>query len=259
MEKSLRITTVQSTLHWENAAENLSMFSKKLEGLAGKTDLVVLPEMFNTGFSMNAAAIAETMQGRTLDWLGKKAAELNAVVTGSLVIEDNGKFYNRLVWMQPDYCYELYDKRHLFTLAGEHEHYTAGKRKLIVAWKGWKICPLICYDLRFPVWSRNTENYDLLLYMANWPEKRGHHWRQLLMARAIENQSYVVGVNRVGEDANGFKYQGDTSVIDYAGNLLYRTAQVEDIFTITLHLDNMEAYRNNLQFLPDQDRYKILD
>lgn len=259
MEKILRITTVQSGLHWENAWENLAMFTRLLEGLAGKTDLVVLPEMFTTGFSMNAAGLAETMQGPTMDWLRRTATALNAAVTGSLVIEENGKFYNRLVWMQPDNYFAVYDKRHLFTLAGEHEHYTMGGKKLTVEWKGWNICPLICYDLRFPVWSRNAENYDLLLYVANWPERRGHHWRQLLMARAIENQSYVVGVNRVGEDGNGIAYQGDTSIIDYAGNLLYRLTQAEGVFTISLSFESMADYRKKLPFLADQDRYKILD
>ncbi len=258
MEKSLRITTVQSILHWENAAANLDMFSQKLGGLADKTDLVILPEMFTSGFSMNAEAIAETMDGPSLKWMREMASSLNAVVTGSLAIQDAGKYYNRLIWMQPDGHFGIYDKRHLFTLAGEHQHYSAGSEKLIVEWKGWKICPLICYDLRFPVWCRNAENYDLLIFMANWPETRGHHWRQLLLARAIENQAYVAGVNRVGEDGLGYVYNGDTAIVDFSGNLLYQAAQIEGVFTVSLSLDKLRAYREKLQFLADRDDFKIL-
>ncbi len=255
----LRITTIQTSLHWENIQANLDMFSEKLSGLAGKTDLVILPEMFTTGFSMNAEALAEEMDGKTMQWLSAKASALNAVVTGSFIAKEKGKFFNRLIWMQPDGVFEVYDKRHLFTLAGEHEVYAAGDKKLIVNWKGWKICPLICYDLRFPVWSRNTEDYDLLIYMANWPEARSHHWRQLLMARAIENQSYVAGVNRSGSDEKGLNYTGDTSVIDFSGKILYQVADVEDIFTTGLSLEKLKEFRKKLYFLADRDEFEIFN
>ncbi|MFQ5445602.1 MAG: amidohydrolase [Saprospiraceae bacterium] len=258
MKENLRITTVQSALHWENPAANLAMFTEKLKGLEEQTDVVILPEMFTTGFSMNATALAEEMDGPAMQWLEKQAARLGAVVTGSFIAEEEGRYYNRLVWMQPGGTFETYDKRHLFTLAGEHETYTAGIKKPAVEWQGWRICPLICYDLRFPVWSRNAEGYDLLIYMANWPGKRGFHWRQLLMARAIENQTFVVGVNRVGEDENGHVYAGDTSVIDYSGKLIYRVSGAEDVFTTALSLLAQKDYRRTLQFLPDRDDFHIV-
>ena len=169
---NLHITTVQTNLQWEAPAANRAMFDSKLEPLAGQTDVVVLPEMFTTGFSMNAAALAENMNGTTLKWMTKQAARLNAVLTGSLIIQEDGNYYNRLVWMRPDGTYDTYDKRHLFTMADEHLTYTAGTERLITEWRGWRVCPLVCYDLRFPVWARNTEGYDLLIYTANWPIMR---------------------------------------------------------------------------------------
>lgn len=255
--ENLRITTVQTALHWEDAAANLAVFDQKLAGLTGKTDLVILPEMFTTGFSMNATQVVETMEGPTVNWMREKASVLGAVVTGSIIIEESGHFFNRLVWMRPDGKSECYDKRHLFTLAKEHETYTAGKKKLVAEWKGWRICPLICYDLRFPVWSRNVEGYHLLIYVANWPEKRSHHWRQLLMARAIENQCYLAGVNRIGTDEMGFDYIGDTSVIDFSGKIIYQVSGVEDVFTTTLSGQALFDFCKSLQFLPDQDKFEI--
>lgn len=256
--ENIRLTTVQSQLHWENISANLSMFDEKLSELAGETDLVILPEMFTTGFSMNAALLAETMEGDTFQWMRDKAKELGAVVTGSFIVKENGHYYNRLVWMRPDGTHERYDKRHLFTLAKEDIVYQAGTEKLIVEWKGWRICPLICYDLRFPVWSRNVEGYDLLIYVANWPETRRHHWQSLLVGRAIENQSYAVGVNRIGTDENGLVYSGDTCLIDYSGQTLYHALGAEDVFTCTLDKKNLAAFRHKLNFLSDQDKFKIL-
>jgi omega-amidase len=255
----LRITTVQTALHWENIQMNLEIFSQKLTGLAGKTDLVILPEMFTTGFSMNGPALAEDMEGTAMQWMKAQAAALNAAITGSFIAKENGQFFNRLVFMMPGGEFEMYDKRHLFTLAKEHETYTAGAKKLIVNWKGWRICPLICYDLRFPVWSRNAEEYDLLIYVANWPETRNHHWKQLLIARAIENQAYVAGVNRSGFDGNGFQYSGDTSVIDFSGKTLYRVSGEEDVFTVGLSLEKLYEYRKSLQFLADRDEFEIFN
>ncbi len=256
--ENLRITTVQSMLHWEDVDSNLAMFDGKLSGLEGRTDLVILPEMFTTGFSMKAPAVAEDMGGKTFRWMTSKASQLGAVITGSIIIKEDGHYFNRLIWMQPDGVCQHCDKRHLFTMAKEHETFTAGQKKFIADWKGWKICPLICYDLRFPVWSRNAEGYDLLVYMANWPETRSYQWRQLLLARAIENQSYVAGVNRVGDDGKGFHYTGDTSVVDFAGHLVYQISDAEDVFTCELSKKGMMAYRQRLHFLPDQDKFEIL-
>ena len=256
---TLRITTVQSALHWEDRGANLAMFSEKLAELAGRTDLVVLPEMFTTGFSMNAPSLAEPMDGPTMQWLDAQAKAVGAVITGSFIVVEHGRYYNRLVWMRPNGYFETYDKRHCFTLAGEHETYTAGNTKRIVELNGWKICLLICYDLRFPVWSRNTDGYDLLVFVANWPETRSHHWSQLLIARAIENQAYAIGVNRTGTDAKGHTYSGDTAVIDYSGRTQYRVSGTEAVFTVNLSLEGLRAYREKLPFLADRDNFKIFD
>ncbi len=255
--KSLRITTVQAPLEWEAPEANRSAFAKWLAPLAGKTDLVILPEMWTTGFTMNAAAVAEPMDGPSVGWMRQQAARLDAVVTGSLVIEEGGRYYNRLIWMPPDGQLQYYDKRHLFTLAGEHRVYTAGTRRLVVEWRGWRICPLICYDLRFPVWSRNTEDFDLLVYVANWPEPRRRHWQQLLIARAIENQCFVAGVNRVGLDPNGHEYSGDTTIVDYRGEVEHHVEEVEDVFTLSLDREDMLHYRQRFNFLADRDRFTL--
>ncbi|MBL7814969.1 MAG: amidohydrolase [Saprospiraceae bacterium] len=260
---SLRITTVQADLVWENKIENLSRFDSLLKNIKrGETDIIVLPEMFTTGFSMNPTAFAETMHDATLFWLKKKSWELDAVITGSFICKENTQFYNRLVWMYPDGSYKTYDKRHRFTLARENESYTEGVERLIVEWRGWRICPLICYDLRFPVWARNTltyeqPDYDILIYVANWPVARSHHWRILSEARAIENQAFVVAVNRVGTDANGFEHRGDTSVIDYAGDILLRRSFTEGVDTTIVSKEKMDKYRKKFGFLADQDAFTI--
>lgn len=258
MADILRTTTVQADLAWEDIASNLAKFSLALGDLAGKTDLVVLPEMFGTGFSMDAQRLAEPMDGPTMQWLAKTAEQTGAVVTGSFIATENGRFFNRLVWMRPDGSYAQYDKRHLFSPASEHQTYTAGQEKLVVELNGWKICPLICYDLRFPVWSRNVEGFDLLLYIANWPDRRSHHWKSLLVARAIENQCYVAGVNRCGVDGAGLQYSGDTSVIDFGGKVLHQAAaHVEEISTVPLSREMLLEYRQGLQFLADRDEFEI--
>ncbi|MCB0569711.1 MAG: amidohydrolase [Phaeodactylibacter sp.] len=253
--QDLRVTLVQSSLHWEDRAANLASFEKKLEGAAGHTDLVVLPEMFTTGFTMNAANLAEPMSGPTMAWMARQAAKLGATVTGSFIATENGRYYNRLIWMRPDGSYASYDKHHLFTLAGEHHTYTAGDKQLVVGLHGWKILPLICYDLRFPAWSRNVAGYGLLIYVANWPEPRRHHWRSLLAARAIENQSYTLGINCVGKDGNGFDYTGDTSVFNYTGEELLHAANTEGCFTLTLSHAEQVAFREKLPFLADRDNF----
>ena len=255
--KALRLTTIQSSLHWEDIPANLEMFDQKLQALSGKTDIVVLPEMFTTGFSMEAKKLAESMDGSTIDWMLKQSKTIKSVILGSFIAVENGNYYNRLIVAFPEGDYKIYDKRHLFSLAGEHLTFTAGNELLVFEWKGWKICPLICYDLRFPVWSRNTDLYDLLIYTANWPDRRRQAWKALLAARAVENQSYTVGVNRVGNDGTGFSYAGDTSVIDYNGNVLYRASDTEGVFTIELFLEKQIEFRNRLQFLPDRDVFEI--
>lgn len=275
----LRITTVQADLVWENKIENLAHFDDLLRGLKrGETDVIVLPEMFTTGFSMNPTALAETMNEATIYWLKKKAWELDAAITGSFICSENGHFYNRLVWMQPDGTFSTYDKRHRFTLAREHEFYTEGVERLVVEWRGWRICPLICYDLRFPVWARNTLKkykeqeakgkgqeakeaidvaYDVLIYVANWSIARSHHWRILTEARAIENQAVVVAVNRVGTDANGYEYRGDTSVVDCAGDILLRRSFTEGVDTTVVSKEKLVKYRSKFGFLADQDAFDV--
>jgi len=257
--QNLRVTLIQSNLHWENPDANRTMFSEKIKQVEGQTDLIILPEMFTTGFSMNASQLAEPMDGTTMQWLAQQANSVNAVVTGSFIATENGQYFNRLIWMQPDGTFFIYDKKHLFTLAKEHQTYSAGTQRLIIELNGWKICPLICYDLRFPVWSRNTEDYDLLIYTASWPVMRTEAWKSLLVGRAIENQSYTIGVNRVGVDGGGFEYSGDSSVIDYAGKRIYCTSNMEDIFTATLNFEKQKSFRAKLNFLADKDDFQFIE
>ena len=255
--KELRITTIQTSLHWEAPSANKAMLDEKLRGLEGQTDLIVLPEMFTTGFSMQPGRLAEPPEGPTLEWMKIKARSTGAAIMGSYMVKQGGVFFNRLVFVQPGGQVQHYDKRHLFTLAGEHRFYQSGKRKVVVEWQGWTICPMICYDLRFPVWSRNVEGFDLLVYVANWPAARAAHWRQLLVARAIENQVYTVGVNRVGTDDNGLSYSGDTSIADFAGTVLYSASEVEAVFTCRLDRESMVAFREKWNFLADRDFFEI--
>ncbi len=253
----LRVTLVQQALHWENQAANLEQFSRLLAQLAGHTDVIILPEMFTTGFTMAPGHLAESMEGSTIRWMREQAAATDAVVTGSLIIEEAGRFYNRLVWMRPDGSLDTYDKRHRFSLAGENKHYASGSTRLITKWKGWRICPLICYDLRFPVWSRNTFAYDLLIYVANFPARRSYAWNQLLIARAIENQTYVIGVNRVGTDGNDHAYAGDSAVIDYEGQVVARLGAQNTVFTTILEPDSQVQFQKKFQFLADQDHFFV--
>ncbi|MFN0014941.1 MAG: amidohydrolase [Saprospiraceae bacterium] len=256
----MRLTIVQTALHWENPAANRAELAQTLAPLAGQTDLIVLPEMFTTGFSMSAATLAEDMDGPTVQWLREQARRLGSAVTGSFVCHDGRHHRNRLVFMRPDGQFHHYDKRHLFGLAGENDVYTAGTERLTVEWMGWHICPLVCYDLRFPVWSRQVpaQPYDLLLYVANWPARRGHHWRSLLPARAIENQCCVAAVNIVGTDGNGHEYQGDSGVWDHTGQSLCQMSGHAGLFTATLRLSDLQAYRKQLPFLSDSDAFSLL-
>jgi omega-amidase len=254
----LRISIIQSNLHWHNAEANRSMFSEKLTEAAPKSDLIILPEMFTTGFSMSAPELAEDPEGPTLNWMIQEAKKYQAILTGSIIVKENDKYYNRLYWVRPDSSYLTYDKRHLFRMAKENHTYTAGKEKLIITLKGWNICPLICYDLRFPVWSRNTENaYDLLLYVANWPKARSQAWRILLQARAIENLAFVAGVNRVGIDGNGHPYSGDSAIIHPKGHHLLETKESEGIHTITLNKKELDNFRTAFPAHLDSDTFSL--
>jgi len=251
--ENLRVSLLQAELVWEDKTANLQHFGEKIAALPDNADLILLPEMFTTGFSMNAPALAESMDGPTVQWLADQAAKSSAVIAGSIIAREKDRYYNRLVWMRPDGSFEVYDKRHLFAYAGEDKTYTAGEQKLIVSLKGWKICPLICYDLRFPVWSRNVEDYDLLLYVANFPERRRHAWKSLLLARAIENQVYTIGVNRVGKDGQDIAYSGDSCVVDYEGNLVVGLEGGEGAPTVELSAAAQQAFREKFPFLKDRD------
>lgn len=262
--ENLKITIVQTSLVWEDAEANLEHFSDKLKKIAsGETDLIILPEMFTTGFSIHREKIAEEPSGKGFKWMQRIADEKNCVITGSIAVKENGKLYNRLYWVKPGGDFHTYDKRHLFRMAGENEHFTAGTKKLITELKGWKICPLICYDLRFPVWSRNTwkkekADYDLLIYVANWPAVRSYPWKQLLIARAIENQAYVAGVNRIGEDGNNFAHSGDSAVIGPRGELFTDDLKNEDvIITTELNASLLLEFRKNFPAGMDADQFYL--
>lgn len=254
---ALRISIVQSDLYWEDKPSNIARFDELLSGLEGRTDLVVLPEMFTTGFSMQPAKLAEPTESHTLEWLRNKAEHLQAVITGSIIAEEEGHYFNRLLWVHPDGTYQSYDKRHLFALGKEDEYYKAGTKRVITTVKDWNVFPLICYDLRFPVWSRNTDNYDLLLYVANWPEVRRQAWSSLLAARAIENQVYTIGLNRIGIDGNGVSHTGDSAIFDYTGARLLYANSVAGAFTIQIMRKPQNDFRTKLPFLKDRDRFSI--
>jgi omega-amidase len=263
----LKITTIQSKLHWENKEANLRMFENKLLNLEEPTEIVVLPEMFSTGFSMRPETLAEDMDGETVNWMKEQSEKHRIVLTGSLIIKESNHFYNRLVWVLPNGQIGHYDKRHRFGFAGEDQFYSAGNKRLIASVKGWKINLQVCYDLRFPVWARQQlqtneageliPEYDVLIYVANWPERRSHAWKTLLCARAIENQCYVVGVNRVGDDGNLIHHSGNSMVIDPLGEVLYHMAEEEDIFTISLQKEHLEGVRTKFPFWKDGDAFGI--
>ena len=280
---TLTITTIQANLQWEDKAANLQHFEDKINAIRENTEVIILPEMFSTGFSMTPETLAEKMDGPTLDWMKRIAARKRVILTGSLIIEEGGLYFNRLIWMLPNGQYGFYDKRHLFAYAGEDDHYTPGNKRLMASVKGWKVNLLVCYDLRFPVWSRQgpaaapppnnpseirsdpsqstgkiaEPEYDLLIYVANWPDRRSHAWKTLLQARAIENQSYVVGVNRVGEDGNKIAHNGDTMIIDPLGEILYHGVKEEAVYTYTLRKDKLEEVRTRFPFWRDADHFSV--
>lgn len=256
---NLRITTVQTKLHWEDSKKNLAHFSSLLKSVKpNSTDIIVLPEMFTTAFSMNAKKLAEKMDGVSMKWMAKLASEKNAAVCGSLIIEANNHYYNRLIWMNPSGAYAHYDKRHLFRMADEHKTFSAGHKKLIVLLKGWRVAPFVCYDLRFPVWMRNHNEYDCAIVIANWPEKRSFAWKQLLISRAIENQSYVVGLNRIGRDGNKISYTGDSMVLDPLGKKISKTKpSLQKLETVTLQMKTLEDLRHSFPVMNDADTFHI--
>ncbi len=259
MASQLNITLIQPDIIWEDKQANFAQYEKYMEQITDKKEVVVLPEMFSTGFSMAPERLAESMDGPSVLWMKTMAAKHRCILTGSLIIEDEGKYYNRLLWVQPDGQTGIYDKRHRFGYADEDEHYDAGNKRLIAQVKGWRICLLICYDLRFPVWARNQgDEYDVLLYVANWPDRRSLAWRTLLQARAIENLAYVVGCNRVGKDGKDFNYNGESSVFGPMGELLWQQATLPAVHTITLDKQHLTNTRNHFPFLNDADKFIIL-
>lgn len=258
MLEDFKIAIVQSNLVWENAIQNRINFKSKIEAIVEPVNLIVLPEMFTSGFNMNAQEVAETMQGETVTWMQNLAKQKQAAIVGSIAILENSKYYNRLLFIKSNGEIIQYNKRHSFSLAGEDKVYTAGTKKVIIEYKGWTICPQICYDLRFPVWSRNTENYDVLLYVANWPKPRITAWDALLKARAIENMSYCIGVNRVGLDANNYEYPGHSAVYDILGKkLTSENSNRETIEIVTLNKSHIEKNRRYLGFLKDKDTFNL--
>ncbi len=262
---TLAITTIQTNLFWEDKVANLQMLQQKIESINEKTELVILPEMFSTGFTMQPQLFAETMDGTTVQWMKNICNKNGIILTGSIIIEEEQKYYNRLIWMLPNGQYGYYDKRHLFAYGQEDKNYTAGNKRLIASVKGWKINLQICYDVRFPVWARQqvaapdlqSAEYDVLIYIANWPEKRSHAWKTLLCARAIENQCYVIGVNRVGDDGNNIYHSGNSLVIDSMGQVLYHIADDEDINTIVFSKEKLTETRARFPFLNDADGFEI--
>ncbi|MGP1991994.1 amidohydrolase [Zobellia laminariae] len=256
MDELLNVALVQTSLAWEDPKANRAELDAKLEALTSDIDLIVLPEMFTTGFTMSPKNIEKEEGQRTLAWMQQKAKEKDVAMAGSIVFFENDAYTNRLLFVEPDGKTSIYDKRHTFTLAGEDKVYQAGKERLIVNYKGFKICPMICYDLRFPVWARNTEDYDILIYVANWPEPRITAWDTLLKARAIENMTYCIGVNRIGSDEVGHKYPGHSVVFDGLGKELEFSAK-EEIVTTSLSKKHIHEVRNKLKFLNDRDRFTL--
>ena len=257
--QDLKIAIVQTDIVWQNAEQNKINYSEKIKNIQEQIDVIVLPEMFSTGFSMNPEGISENMQGETVQWMKKLALEKNAAICGSLIISEEQKYYNRFLFVHPSGKIETYDKRHLFTLAGEEKVYDKGFEKLIITYKDWKICPLICYDLRFPVWARNVEEYDVLFYVANWPKRRIVAWDTLLKARAIENMCYTIGVNRVGVDANNYEYCGHSAAYNSLGEKLTNTLPNEAcVEIVAIQKEHLIQTRKQLNFLNDKDAFEIL-
>jgi predicted amidohydrolase len=258
MQDQLKIVIIQTDLVWENPEQNRNNISKKIESIVEQVDVIILPEMFTTGFTMNAESVAETMHGETVKWMKDLVLKTNAAIVGSIIILEENNYYNRLLFVEPSGAITTYNKRHTFTLVGEEKIYKPGDEKVIINYKGWSICSLICYDLRFPVWARNTEDYDVLIYVANWPKPRISAWDALLKARAIENMSYCIGVNRVGIDGVSSEYSGHSAVYDVLGNEISSIEpNIEQVEIVTLEKQHITAYRNKFKFLNDRDSFTV--
>ncbi len=265
--KNLNVTIIQTSLHWQNRAANLKQLEQLIEEINTSTQLIVLPEMFTSGFTMDVHTAADEPNGEVLSWMKSMALKKDAIIVGSAVIKEDGNFYNRLLWVKPDGNFEHYNKRHLFRMAKENEHYTEGKTRLITTIGDWHVCPLVCYDLRFPAWSRNINwqqnfdrkhQYEILIYVANWPERRSHAWKSLLVARAIENQCYVIGVNRIGTDGNDIPYSGDSMIINPLGEIISKTKPGEEsIETVELNLQDLLDYRIAFPAIHDADEFEM--
>ncbi len=262
-QQDLKISLLQTELYWEESEANLASIEEMIWEEPLDTDLLILPEMFNSGFSMNASKIAEPIRLRTFKWMEQQAKQLQAAVVGSFAVSEDGNYYNRLIWMFPDGCYEQYDKRHLFSLAGETEHYTAGAERPIIEWGGWRFFPQICYDLRFPVWSRNwmledgSLAYDCVLYIANWPTPRVNAWRILLQARAVENLAYSLGVNRIGKDEKGLNYNGQSMAVDPKGHIMIDPLDQKGIFHTVLEAEPLNKFREKFAVYLDADKFTL--
>jgi len=256
MNETLKIALVQSSLIWENPELNRVEFTKKIKEISSETDVIILPEMFTTGFTMSPENISEIEGLKTLEWMRERALEKNAAIVGSIVFTENGSNYNRLFFVEPDGSSTSYNKRHTFTLAGENLKYVAGNDRVLINFRGFVFSPMVCYDLRFPVWSRNTDGYDVLIYVANWPEPRIQAWDTLLKARAIENMSYSIGVNRVGFDEKGLQYSGHSSAYDSLGNQL-AFSDKEEILNVVISKEHLIKTRNKLRFLEDRDQFNL--
>jgi predicted amidohydrolase len=254
--ENFKVTVVQTDIVWENPEANILKYNNLFSEI-GQTDLILLPETFNTGFTVKTVSMAESMDGITISWIKKVAREKNAAITGSLIVAENGNIFNRLVWAFPDGNLEWYDKRHLFTMGNEHQHFTKGTQRKIMEFRGWRFCPLICYDLRFPVWSRNTDDYDVLIYLANWPASRQFVWEKLLVARAIENQCYCIGVNRVGIDGAGIKSDGNSMLVTPRG-VSDMLGGCESLKTFDLSYSNLHDFRKSFPLLQDRDNFEII-
>lgn len=262
ISNSLKVALVQTDLYWKDKTANMAMLEEKLLNLQSGIDLIVLPEMFTTGFTMDAKEVAEPMNFTTTKWMKQIAAQTQAMITGSIVIEEKGNYYNRLLWVSPDGKVDFYDKRHLFRMADEDAHYEMGKERKVFEWKGWRIMPQICYDLRFPVWSRNKVKdgemeYDIVLYVASWPSPRISAWDILLKARSVENLSHSIGVNRIGTDGNGISYSGHSAVYNFKGETLVFAETKEEISYVDLDLISLQEYRMKFPAWMDADGFDL--
>ncbi len=255
----IKILYVQPDIIWEDPQSNFPKYEKLIRNAAREPDLIILPEMFNTGFSMKAGEIAESMEGSSMSWLKKMAGEYDAALCGSLAIQDQGKYFNRFVFVHPDEGVQCYDKRHLFRVSGEEEAYHPGNQRVVIKYKAWRILPQVCYDLRFPVWTRNRDDYDLLLFVASWPEPRRDVWSSLLKARAIENVCYTVGVNRVGIDGRNIAYRGDSMILNFKGELVHELAlNQESSAQCLIDIKELERFRKKFPVHLDRDDFKVL-